>query len=552
MAQGLPCPNPTCTHTFAQAEVQSAAALKCPRCGHVFQFRQAPAPPAAAKPKPAPARAPVAPAKPKVVPPPAAAPPPKATAPPARAAASAPASQAKLPAPPLPLAKPVAVPSPAPAPAPEACDVDVVPAESEAAPLDPPLALAEGTGPLVRRRTARKKTWGWQKLTMAACVLLGLAGLGIGGFFLLRDLLQDDGSSGSGTVQVLNATVRNLKNQDEKVFKLSLPKDVWVGDMQLKTTLKALVALKSDAPAWLAVAVKDYGMHKPRNAELVQEAMERLEQYYGEALEVAATTEQAQLAGISGQRLTFKGQLNNVFWWGECYMLAHHGFGYWFFIAAPTLPEAQQHLAELQANNRGFVPVTERRGWREQPPPRETFFAQGLPVSLSAPQGVFSKHDHTEEDAKAKLLLLGRYLKEKDNRKNAHVVVLALTPQPELKEAIKEARTYIEEIKKNESKDNRVTAVDEKPEAELGVLQDVGNRRGRVGEFALYVQNQPARYYLLAVVNDGDSNVVVWCDATWDSRAIWRQDFLELLRTVTFKQAPKEEPTPKEDKEKAG
>src|SRR5207245_891367 len=51
----LPCPNPACTHQFPASDLKGATALMCPRCGTVFQFRQAaaavkPALPAIAKP----------------------------------------------------------------------------------------------------------------------------------------------------------------------------------------------------------------------------------------------------------------------------------------------------------------------------------------------------------------------------------------------------------------------------------------------------------------------------------------------------------------------
>ncbi len=67
MANKLPCPNPTCTHEFSQAELQAAAQLACPKCGFRMQGRAAaPAPkaaraPTAAKPAPAPLK-PAAPA----------------------------------------------------------------------------------------------------------------------------------------------------------------------------------------------------------------------------------------------------------------------------------------------------------------------------------------------------------------------------------------------------------------------------------------------------------------------------------------------------------
>src|SRR5262249_35928111 len=38
----LPCPNPSCKHSFTPVEVKGATSLKCPLCGTIFQFRSAP------------------------------------------------------------------------------------------------------------------------------------------------------------------------------------------------------------------------------------------------------------------------------------------------------------------------------------------------------------------------------------------------------------------------------------------------------------------------------------------------------------------------------
>src|SRR5262249_49320687 len=44
MPTGFACPNPTCSHTFPDAAVKGATALKCPKCGSLFQFRPGPSP----------------------------------------------------------------------------------------------------------------------------------------------------------------------------------------------------------------------------------------------------------------------------------------------------------------------------------------------------------------------------------------------------------------------------------------------------------------------------------------------------------------------------
>ncbi|MGL4554229.1 MAG: BRcat domain-containing protein [Gemmataceae bacterium] len=59
MSTGFSCPNPTCPHVFPPDAVKGSAALRCPRCGNVFQFANRPparpVPPPPPPPRPAPA-----------------------------------------------------------------------------------------------------------------------------------------------------------------------------------------------------------------------------------------------------------------------------------------------------------------------------------------------------------------------------------------------------------------------------------------------------------------------------------------------------------------
>src|SRR5262245_29780679 len=108
MPHELPCPNPSCTHVFTAAQVQAATALKCPRCGQVFQFRHSREAAPAAGQAPAAGRL-AAPAPLAKAPPPV----PKAKIPVARPARPAPVSAPAVPAAPRP--EPIASPDPTPA-----------------------------------------------------------------------------------------------------------------------------------------------------------------------------------------------------------------------------------------------------------------------------------------------------------------------------------------------------------------------------------------------------------------------------------------------------
>ncbi len=360
-----------------------------------------------------------------------------------------------------------------------------------------------------------------RKKVVLACVFVVVAGVLVLTFILLRDqLLGSKENHASGPGGSYNGEIRNLRNSQEKVFGVLGATSVWKLDSSLRSGLKAVLALqKTDADAWLAVGAKDFGTRKPRDAELVKEGKEHLENFFGETLELAEKTDTTELAGQTAQRLEFKGQIKQVFWQGECYLL----------MAAPTLEEAQQELTDLQRDNRGFVLIDERRGWREQPPTLDTFQGSKVPLALSAPEGVWEKKDPAEVDENGVLLLYGRYLKEKDNRKNSQVMVVAVEKQA--KEALKSARAYFEDKKKEENKDYQLEPISDKAEGTL----TAGKWKIPYVELRVQLGTQPTRYFLVAALDNAGQTIAILCDSTWESRQIWRQDFLDLLRMFQLK-----------------
>jgi hypothetical protein len=379
-------------------------------------------------------------------------------------------------------------------------------------------------------------------LVILFVVALSFGVVGLGAVFIVFGLGVNTGSpTKDGGPSAFDYTyamgnARNLKGLPEKAFKLHLLKNTWDTDNELKSQFGALGAWRNKADdLWLAIAVKDYGTAKPRDAELVQQGIERLEGRFGESLELAAKTEPAEVAGVKAQKLTFKGQLGAVVSWGECTMFSHHGFAYWIFLGGPSKEDIQPYAAELRKPETGLALETDRKGWREQPPKMESFVASDGLVSVTAQEGVWEKSTPANvEFETGTLLLLGRYVKEKDNTKNAHLQVFTLEKQADLKEAIKQAKDFLEKQKKEQNTGYKLAAAAE-GQSELGVVEDVGNRKGRIAELTLSLADVPMRYYLLAVVSEPDRVTVVLCDCLWNSRQIWRQDFLDLLKTYKAK-----------------
>ncbi len=536
MADQIPCPNPACSHTFTLAELQAAAQVRCPRCGFRMQGR-GPAMPAAPPAPAAPAAKPAA----------------KAAAPQATATQ---VKRAAVP-PKAAVARPVARPTPSASPG--GVDVDLV-EEPAAPPLVPPAApvaplvappvtppVGATSGPIapapprgdalrfVTRLLVIVAVVGFSFCVVSTASVFMLVKLE---FFTLEDLRSGqvslEGPKRSDR-QTFWGNARNVKGGEEKAFKLLLAKNAWTPDKELKTNLGALGAWRHrQDDVWLAVAVKDYDTQKPRDAELLQQAIERLEQEFGDSLELAAKSEPTDFAGVPSQRLTFRGQTGAVVWSGECLMFTQHGFGYWVFLAGPSLDEVRPYELELGKEDTGFSFAADRKGWREQPPKMQTFTSTDGRLAVTAPEGVWEKSPSaTVEFDTGTLLLLGRFLKEKDNQKNAHLQAFTLDREPDLKAAATQARDYLAKQKKDQNSGYKLEPTGEGGVgADVGSVEDVGNRKGRILELKLSLNDTSARYYLMAVVSESDAVVVVLFDCTWKSRQIWRQDFLELVKAM--------------------
>ena len=57
------------------------------------------------------------------------------------------------------------------------------------------------------------------------------------------------------------------------------------------------------------------------------------------------------------------------------------------------------------------------------------------------------------------------------------------------------------------------------------------DRMNRMYRRQRHIYDGTRRYYLLAVLNEPDACYGILCECAWDSRAIWRQEFLDVLKT---------------------
>jgi hypothetical protein len=543
MANTIPCPNPVCTHEFALAQLQAAAQLSCPKCGFKMQGKGTakPTPPAPAKSAPPPAKPIVAKAKaapaaqPRIAPASAV-----VTAQPV-AATSLPPLAAPIAAQPMPplatpiLASPVAAAVVEP-PKPAATNEESV---AEGMFFNPDLTV--NAGPLVRRSSGAKHKFSWLRLLLilfaigfAVCVVVGVVGATV---WLL---LGKDGGSGLSEKERVPGTIYygqiRSKEGNEKVYKLALVKEQWEVDQDMKSRFEAHAAWKHrDYDFFFAVVVKDYGMQKPRDAEMLRIGIDKLENVFGDALEIGKKAEPAKIGERASQKIEFKGQIKASNWRGECYMFFQNGIAYWLFIASPD-KETIDYFAEKLPESNFFV-ESERRAWREQQPPSKTFASTDARLTISGLESVWEKvSDSKADDANGVLYLSGKYQSEKNNRKNATLLVFTFENKGDLKEAMATGRAYLDSKYKNENENYKVALATEviPGQTDAGAAEEIGNRRGRIVDLKRTFNDEIQRYFLFGVVTQGDLGYGILCECSWDSRQIWRQDFLDVIRTIHF------------------
>ncbi len=566
MAKTIPCPNPTCSHDFVAAELQAAAQLLCPKCGFAMKGTgQAPAKPPAAqqtlvppakkkapapaklanpaapasKPQaPSPAARPAVPAKPATPAAPTPAPPaaalpvmamPVTAEPKGPVVMAMPVSAGTAPAP----ASPVAAGEPPVAPLPNSSE-DSVP---DGAYFDPGMDPAAGT--LVKTKAAPKKKFDWRKFMVYAfaigisvsLVITAVASLiwffvGPGG---LRDISGNDGT-------IYWGLIRDAKGGNEKIYKLVLRKDEWTIDGELTSQFNAHTAYRSNAvDFWFVLAVKDYGIYRPRDADMLRIGIEKLESHFQDNLELAANAQPVKFMDIPAVKLAFKGQYKQANWLGECYMVFKDGVAFWLYFASPDWANVEYFTAELPGRNIEFV--VDRKGWREQPMPTETFASANNKLFVTGPKGVWEKHNAKDEDENGELLLLGRYLKEKDNTKNALMLFFTMEKKDSLSSALKAAKDYVESKAKNSDPSVKFElAVDPAKDAtDLGTIETFGNRRARIVDLKMSRSNELKRFFLIGAISDPDITYVFLCECTWANRQIWRSVFVDFLGTLRIK-----------------
>jgi hypothetical protein len=345
--------------------------------------------------------------------------------------------------------------------------------------------------------------------------------------------LTNKGKGGKAGPLGNDYTIVNKQIKDEVAFHLRWSGDAWRPHWDLKDNLKAVLALEQlpGKNSWLAIAARDFGHRNPRDGELRQEGQYLLAGHFKGEPELTEQPE-GKLLDQRALRFRFSGKdREGTQWRGVCYALAYHGLGYWLMAGSSDFDRAEGLIAALQSGkDLVWSWPDSRKNWKEQAPDLETY--KGTYFILRADKELWIKDD----SADAELALYAEHPDERFNerktlKKAGNVLVLvSKTDAVNSKAGLEE---FLKELTKEE--------VGENPDYKLAPLKDskdgaddkftLGGKPAAKAEWVLSHENDdPRRYFLVAVVVASGRMLVLRCDCHWSVRAYWKSEFIELLK----------------------
>ncbi len=471
MSNGLPCPNPACNHVFPAGSLSGTGTLTCPRCGKAFSFR----PRAAGAPRSAPQ--------------------------PAAASSSAPSP---------PLAQPVE-PSPA--------DLFVPP------PDDAP----------IRRR--RRRWQGWVRAAVLVLAVASVCALIAGGIVLsarVREgkaveilghkIVDGRGGSGEGPAAIDLGEVATF----------TPPGPAWKTDTRTADDLNAGLGMKREhPPAFLAIYLKSYKDHNPRDAQLVEEALRLLKRKFQTNVEYQLDAPE-HLGSLPMQRLSFQGEVNNQLYSGECYVLAYKGIGVWLFTWTPgTIDERDPSLREELAGVYKGLAMKERPGWKGDHRARHVFPGVKAPYTLEDTDDLWTRKRAEDFDVDADLALQAFDRESRLADKTAEVLVFVLQA-PENGSVLEAAQAWLDRYHKK----GYEKTVSEPLLTKAGAKDwsdHVGTAKGHVLKYRVRNTETRERLVVVGIVPHGAQYLLIHGECDWRYRGLWETDFVQLLDTFRLK-----------------
>jgi hypothetical protein len=380
--------------------------------------------------------------------------------------------------------------------------------------------------PRLRRLTGKggKRRLG-PRLAMLVLIVLGFGVAVWGGLWLLHfkklEMAEED--------PIRAASLFN--------FRFALPGKPWKRDKDIELRLHVNLGMRSpQRNNCMALFFKDYKTRMPSDAEMIDEALDKLRSYFqGVAWERRPKNDTIQLGGHPALSLEFQGddpdqvQMN-----GECYMLAYRGYGYWFFTWAPLI-DKEVLSAEWVELRQQFSVLDGRQGWTQKPRETETMQGKKAKYQLAYAKGLWTPNPAEDYDALADLVLQGDEAdpgRRKHASKSATFQVLVLPRQENLKAAVAAARDH---LRKREEKDYPKTTfepIKDKNGAAIDRNTEIGNAHGHLSKFRVRNTEERERFLVVAVVNRSDAALVLVGDCLWDRRDFWDEEFTPLWESL--------------------
>jgi hypothetical protein len=403
-----------------------------------------------------------------------------------------------------------------------------------AVPESPALAFESAPELVVprSRRSRRGKGGIGRTVVLAVCVLAG-AGLAVWAGLEIRQALHEEEQE-----KQIGANSVGLGNG-----RFLPPGPPWKPDDAIRLKLHANLAMSRQDPSdRLGLFFKDYAARAasrmPREAELIDEALGKLRAYFGSVeWELRPKNDATRLGGQPALVLEFVGtDPEQVAVAGECYILTHRGYGYWFFTWGPD--EDKDALArEWDGLRQGFSLGNAREGWHERP--RETVPVVGTKAAyrLAYAKGLWEKIEAVAWGPEADLALEAH---EPDPHgkplaiNSAHFVVLLLPKAPDLKAATKAARAHLAKLLEDEGHAKPlVTPVKEKGGG-ADHDTDVGNLPGHLSRLEVASEDSDSfhRYRVLGVVVRPEGVLMLLGDCAWNRRDFWEHEFMTLIDSL--------------------
>jgi hypothetical protein len=369
-------------------------------------------------------------------------------------------------------------------------------------------------------------------------VLFSLGGT-IALFVYIYNLIAQNNTSGSGhtstELQKFNCSIK--------------PPPGWKPDHELERDMHVFYALKRKNPnAYLALEVTDYESGYPNKSILIDTFRERLssDSMFGKDLawqpkppaSVDRLDKLETLASQPAYAMEFEGLWHGEYYMGECLIVEHRGFVYWFFTFGlqTDLKDNKGQKAWDEVRN-NFVFLDQREGWNPQRRSPKVYKGKGYQVGYSV--DVWIRPGGKSTDPACDFELFGEDKRpsatddeEARQRRAGHLHVVLLD-KPDGKDAAELLRDHF-------LKQQVAAGLGKLDEMQLKVMEDrqkkpleseraFGPVRGKVIKYRLTVTGAPARFVVLASIPRDEQMIGIYADGSFDLRDFWEQEFNSVL-----------------------